>query len=133
MRIIFSALIAAASIVLSSSAGAQEFVSLDAHVFDKSNLKPLENAIVELRYVNDSGSGQLSLSTVTDINGLATIITGSVPTSFDMRAEIEVFCNTRKGLIRQTTRFIQLPQQRSVFERNFYLALPRNIHGCIYP
>ncbi len=132
MRILFSAFMSVASMALVPPVEAQSSVSLDAYVFDKSNQKPLANAVVLLRYfTNPNDDTAFTSSTLSDANGLAALLGGQF--TEQVRSEIEVICNTRRGLIRQTTPFYQGPPERTVFQRNFYLALPRNIHECIFP
>jgi hypothetical protein len=122
------ALFALSMILLPSHANAQQdgFGSIEGNVFDATTLKPLPNVSVLLQIKLDQQSDTTALST-TDSNGLFIDEIGAI--SNGQSATLTAFCKTKKGTVTSATFFYPVVRP-TIYYRNFYLTLPRNIHAC---
>lgn len=132
MKRVFASLVSLWAVLLlpaMSHAQSDNFPAVEGYVFDKKTLKPLANAAVTMTTVED-GPATLLLSVLTDANGFYSMIV-TVPwtgTSRSLTAE----CTTRRG-IGSSTMSLYSTLQQTVYRRDLYVALPRNMTACRAP
>lgn len=114
---------------LTAPATAQESnaVAVEGYVFDQKTLRPLANAYVTLSQMGIDGVGR-GLSVPTNSNGFYAL--SFVPPVDSVSNDLKTSCNTKRGAVESTSP-IYLPLQTDrVYQRNFYITLPRSVTRC---
>jgi len=104
-----------------------DVAAVEGYVFDRGTLKPLANARVEVTVILIENADRLFMSVVTDANGYYATHAPAIPTS--VRTEFVASCITGRGTVTsEGTGYA--PMRAEVYQRNFYLALPRRETRC---
>lgn len=113
-------------VALSQSSGQ---TIMEGYVFDVSTLKPLPNAVVSFFAQDPNNPIPQVAAMFTDSNGFYSLVVSIPPgTTNSLKAE----CVTSNGIgSSQVPLFTGI--QRDLFQRNFYLTLPRNKRSCLGP
>jgi hypothetical protein len=100
--------------------------TLEGYVFDAKTLRPLPNAVIQINFsIGATGSG---ITTTSDANGYYQIPLTTSPV-YDSSSLI-AFCSTKRGTASVATHFYD-QIKAGIYERNFYLTLPRNQTHCV--
>lgn len=112
-----------------SEAKAQETnaVTVEGYAFDGKTLRPLANANVSLSQTGNDG-GTRGYSAVTDANGFYSITV--VPVVPTIANNLILACLFRKGGVQAYNSLYPNLQTDRLYQRNFYLTLPKNVTKC---
>jgi hypothetical protein len=114
---------------LAASAFAQESnaIAVEGYVFDQKTLRPLANTFVTLSQLGVDGIGR-GLSVPTNSNGFYALTL--VPPVDSVSNDLKATCHTKRGPVESVSP-IYLPLQTDrVYQRNFYISLPRSVTRC---
>lgn len=114
---------------LAASAAAQESnaIAVEGYVFDQKTLRPLANANVTLSQLGIDGIGR-GLSVPTNSNGFYSLTL--VPPVESVSNDLKATCNTKRGTVESTSPIYHPLQTDRVYQRNFYITLPRSLTRC---
>jgi len=115
--------------LLGPNAWAQEANTavVEGYVFDVKTLKPLSSVNVVLSQTSMNG-GVRGIGVTTDANGFYSIPV--FPADSQISNVLQANCTTRRGNVQSSSTLFPTLLTDRVYQRNFYLTLPRNVSRC---